>query len=110
MGVLHSSFGAVWTARTLEGRLFPVGFVRNRKGTKLGNAHELRPSTHEMRQRSRPKSWIGLGVAPREAQSRLHFGDLGAADRHPGRRRAAECDDGAVPLLADEGDVRDRAD
>src|SRR5258708_16761149 len=36
------------------GRLLPVVFVRNRRGTKSGNAHELRSSAHEMRQRWRP--------------------------------------------------------
>src|SRR3984893_18728653 len=50
------------------------------------------------------------GVAPREPQPGLHFGDLGAADGNAMRRRAVELDHGAIALLADEGDVRPRPD
>ena len=63
---------------------------------------------HEMRQRARPKG--NSGVAARETQAGLHFGNLGAADRHAVRRRAVELDHGAIALLADEGDVWDRDD
>src|SRR5689334_16286798 len=50
------------------------------------------------------------GVAAGEAEAGFHLGDLGAANRHAVRRRSIQLDHGAIALLADEGDMRDRDD
>src|SRR6266550_716448 len=49
-------------------------------------------------------------IAPGETKPRLDLGDLGAAHWHAMRRWAIEFDHGAVTLLANEGDMRDRHD
>src|SRR6266550_852001 len=49
-------------------------------------------------------------IAPGETKPRLDLGDLGAAHWHAMRRWAIEFDHGAVTLLANEGDMRDRDD
>src|ERR1700733_4921489 len=53
---------------------------------------------------------MGLSVPLCEAESCFDLSDLGAAHRHAVRRRAVELDHGAIALLADEADMRDRHD
>src|SRR5260221_8864086 len=81
-------------------------FRRKAVATRSGNSHEMRQVAQEMRQVWRPNRPTRSGVAPREAESGLDLGDLGAADRHPRRRRAIEFDDRAVAFLADESGMR----
>src|ERR1700722_12830225 len=56
------------------------------------------------------RSGLVSGVTPREPEPRLDLGDLGATHGNPVRGRAIEFDDGAVALLTDEADMRDRHD
>src|ERR1700738_147158 len=49
-------------------------------------------------------------MPPGEPQPRLDLGDLGAAHRHPVRRRTVEVDHGPIAFLADEGHMRNRHD
>ena len=49
-------------------------------------------------------------VATCETKPGFNLGDLGAAHRHPVRRRAVEFHDSTVAFLADEGDMRHRHD
>src|SRR5260221_4123079 len=77
--------------------LSPCVFRRKMAATRSGNSHEMRIIVHEMRQACRPN---GSGVTPREAKPGLDLGDLGAAHRHPMRRRTVEFHDRAVAFLA----------
>ena len=78
--------------------------------TSRGNSHEMRASTHEMRQAARPNPSSRDELRRARPKPRLDLGDLGAAHGNAMRRRAVEFDHRAVPLLAHESDVRDRHD
>src|ERR1700674_5282954 len=56
------------------------------------------------------RSGVVSGVPPREPEPCLDLGDLGATHGNPVRGGAIELDHGAVALLADEADMRDRHD
>jgi len=77
--------------------MIPLGSLRR-------EVNRVRAAVHSIR------SGMVLGVTPREPEPRLDLGDLGAAHGNPVRGGAIKLDHGAVALLANEADIRDRHD